>query len=195
MTGSDGNASRQRLLDAARHVLARDGLEALSLRAIAREAGVSHGAPLRHFSSLSSLLASVSAGGFRQLIGSVDATVGQRPRPSDARRRLDRAAHGYVRFALAAPGVYSVMFRPELSDVTDPDYQAAAAASFQQLVDLVQAAQHAGLHSGVETRRLAAILWAEIHGLTELWLHGGLQSVVGADSLEDVVDTYLRLRR
>ena len=187
--------SRQRLLDSARRVLARDGLEALSLRAIAREAGVSHGAPLRHFPSLASLLAALSADGFGQLMASVDDAVNRGRPTSNPQRRLDRAAHGYVRFALAEPGIYSVMFRGELSDVTDPAYQQAAAASFQQLLDLVEAAQAGGWQTRVGTRRLAAILWAEVHGLAELWLHGGLQAVDGADSLEAIVDSYLKLRR
>src|SRR5690606_15390057 len=65
------SGTRERLLQAARDVVARDGLEGLTLRAIARHAGVSHGAPLRHFPSLAALLAAVAADGFVRLVASI----------------------------------------------------------------------------------------------------------------------------
>ncbi|MGH9135934.1 MAG: TetR/AcrR family transcriptional regulator, partial [Acidimicrobiales bacterium] len=173
--------TRERLLDAAREVVARDGLEGLTLRAIARHAGVSHGAPLRHFASLSSLLAALSARGFEQLVAAVDDAVeahGKRRPRQDARSRLARAGVGYVRFALDQPGVFSVMFRRELVDTADPAYVTAGSASFDQLVGLVAAAQAEGWQRGVPSERVAAVMWAKVHGLAELWLHGSLQGVV-----------------
>lgn len=193
--------ARDRLLAAARTVLAREGVEGLTLRAIAREAGVSHGAPLRHFPTLGRLLAALSAEGFQQLMASVAAAVDE-PEPGDGdrhdhdkdngqhdgRHRLARAGRGYLRFAVAEPGVYSVMFRPELADVDDPGYQAASAASFDQLVDLVAAAQATGWQADRPTNRLAAVLWANVHGLAELWLHGALQAVVQVESVGELAD-------
>ncbi|HMG40701.1 MAG TPA: TetR/AcrR family transcriptional regulator [Acidimicrobiales bacterium] len=176
---------RERLLEAARQVVARDGVGGLTLRAIAREAGVSHGAPLRHFPTLASLLAAVSAGGFEQLIASVaDAIDGE----DDPRRRIAAAGHGYVRFALAQPGVYAVMFRPDLSDTSDPAYQAAGLASFEQLAGLVADAQADGWHPDVPRDQVAAVLWANVHGLADLWLHGALQSVLTPDALTPLLD-------
>ena len=67
-----GGTPRDRLLQAARDVVAADGLEGLTLRAIARRAGVSHGAPLRHFPTLAALLAAVAADGFARLVASID---------------------------------------------------------------------------------------------------------------------------
>lgn len=176
---------RERLLEAARQVVARDGVGGLTLRAIARKAGVSHGAPLRHFPTLASLLAAVSAGGFGQLIASVaDAIDGE----DDPRRRIAAAGHGYVRFALAQPGVYAVMFRPDLSDTSDPAYQAAGLASFEQLAGLVADAQADGWHPDVPRDQVAAVLWANVHGLADLWLHGALQSVLTPDALTPLLD-------
>jgi len=176
---------RERLLEAARQVVARDGVGGLTLRAIARKAGVSHGAPLRHFPTLASLLAAVSAGGFGQLIASVaDAIDGE----DDPRRRIAAAGHGYVRFALAQPGVYAVMFRPDLSDTSDPAYQAAGLASFEQLAGLVAGAQADGWHPDVPRDQVAAVLWANVHGLADLWLHGALQSVLTPDALTPLLD-------
>jgi AcrR family transcriptional regulator len=190
--GSAGSTPRERLLDAARVVVARDGLEGLSLRAIAREAGVSHGAPLRHFPTLASLLAAMSAEGFEQLIASVSAEIAGVEEPVE---RITRAGVGYLRFAVAEPGVFSVMFRRELSDTNDEAYRAAGQASFDQLLALVRAAQEAGWRSEVATDRLAALLWADTHGLAELWLHGSLPTVLGVgDGADDLVALFLERR-
>jgi AcrR family transcriptional regulator len=192
MTDVTATRPRDRLLQAARDVLADEGLEGLTLRAIARRAGVSHGAPLRHFPTLASLLAALATEGFERLVATVDddlaaaeaAAVEAGGAPLGARRRLGVAGSAYVRFALADPGVFSVTFRPERVDVTDAAYQAAGFRSFQQLVDLVAAAQEDGWQPGVPTRDLAAVLWANVHGLATLELHGGLGAVAGPGALD-----------
>jgi AcrR family transcriptional regulator len=182
---------RERLLQSAREVVATDGLEGLTLRAIARRAGVSHGAPLRHFPTLAALLAAVAAEGFTDLMTSIDdalaaadaAAAGLGPAVT-SRQRLAVSGHAYVRFALADPGVYGVMFRPERVDVTSADYQRQGDAAFHQLVDLVAAAQADGWQPGRRAEDLAAVLWANVHGLAELTLHGGLAATVGPDAVD-----------
>ena len=176
---------RERLLQAAREVVAADGLEGLTLRAIARRAGVSHGAPLRHFPSLASLLAAVGADGFARLIDTVDGHLSAADRAATEaghtlgpRRRLSVAGQAYVRFALTDPGVFSVTFRPERVDVTDPEYQRQGAAAFQQLVDLVEAVQAQGWQADRPSDAVAAVVWAQVHGLAVLALHGALGAVV-----------------
>lgn len=196
MTSETGNP-RDKLLAAARHVLAERGIEGLTLRSIAREAGVSHGAPLRHFPSLAALLAALSAQGFHDLMAAVDRFVESAEgrtdeegteRTDDAMTQLARAGAGYISFAISDPGVFGVMFRSELCDTSDPDYQRAGAASFNQLVQLVRAAQAQGWRPGVPTDQLAAVLWAKVHGLAQLWQHGALQAVVGPEGLDQLVD-------
>ncbi|MGH9235058.1 MAG: TetR/AcrR family transcriptional regulator, partial [Acidimicrobiales bacterium] len=89
----DGRVSpRERLLQAARDVVAAEGLEGLTLRAIARRAGVSHGAPLRHFPSLASLLSAVAAEGFARLVTTIDNHLAH----TEARARADAEAHAGV---------------------------------------------------------------------------------------------------
>jgi AcrR family transcriptional regulator len=177
---------RERLLQAARDVVADDGLEGLTLRAIARRAGVSHGAPLRHFPTLAALLAAVAADGFIRLIDAVDAYIAAAERSAraagttvDARQRVAIAARAYVDTALADPGVFSVTFRPERVDVDDAAYQLHGFASFQQLVDLVEAAQADGWQPDQPSLDLAAVLWSHVHGLAVLAVHGALPAVVG----------------
>ncbi|HEY8546116.1 MAG TPA: TetR/AcrR family transcriptional regulator [Acidimicrobiales bacterium] len=175
---------RDRLLRAARQVVARDGLAGLTLRAIAREAGVSHGAPLRHFPTLASLLAALAAQGFGELVDAVAAAVDG---VDDPRDRIAAAGHGYVRFALDEPGVYAVMFRADLVDTADPAYVEAGLASFAQLADLVADAQAAGWQADVPRDRLTTVLWANVHGLADLWLHGAPQGILGEDALDDLL--------
>ena len=102
----------------ARTYLDEYGLEGLTLREIARRAGVSHGAPLRHFDSLAALCSVVATEAFEGLYGAVAdamATAGDEPRT-----RLQAAGHAYVRFAVANPGAYSLMFRPDRSPTCRP---------------------------------------------------------------------------
>lgn len=188
------DSTRARLLQAAREVVAKDGLEGLTLRAIARQAGVSHGAPLRHFPSLASLLAAVAADGFDRLVDAVDvalATVDRRAadagRTATARERLTASGRAYIERAIADPGVFQVTFRPERCDITDPEYARAGGESFAQLQRLVEAAQAEGWHTGVEPARAAAVLWATVHGIAELYLHGALLWPAGVGSLDDVL--------
>lgn len=192
---STGASPKERLLAAARVVLARKGLEGLTLRAIAREAGVSHGAPLRHFPNLPALVAALSTEGYRGLMDEVGAAVDSvsSEGPAAARERLAAAGHGYVRFALKDPHVFGLMFRPERSDTSDPDYQAAGAASFGQLRDLVVAAQAAGWHDDLAIDQLTTVLWGNMHGLAQLWLHGVAQLVAGTDDVHDLVDVAHRI--
>jgi AcrR family transcriptional regulator len=162
---------KQRLIDTARAVLDRDGVGGLTLRAIAREAGVSHGAPLRHFPTLGALLAALSTQGFEQLMAAVATAV---EGVDDPRDRVSAAGRGYIAFALGNPGVYTVMFRTDLVGAGDEAYATAGIASFEQLAELVAAAQADGWYPDEPRDRLAYVLWAQVHGLADLAIHGAL---------------------
>jgi AcrR family transcriptional regulator len=177
--------SPDQLVAAARAVVERDGLEGLTLRAVAREAGVSHGAPLRHFPGFASLLSALAAEGFVQLYESVGEAVTEAG--DDPRVRLGAGGRGYVRFALANPGVFSVMFRGELIDGTWPALGEHGSRAFNQLVVLVDAAQAEGWASSYAPRDAAVLVWAFVHGLATLWLHGGVASV-GGPGLEEIAE-------
>jgi WHG domain-containing protein len=71
-----------------------------------------------------------------------------------------------------------VTFRPERVDITDPAYQSEGLRSFGQLLDLVAAAQADGWHPDEPTDTLAGVVWANVHGLAVLILHGGIAGVV-----------------
>jgi AcrR family transcriptional regulator len=188
---------RERLLIAAREVVAKEGLEGLTLRAIARQAGVSHGAPLRHFPTLASLLAALAAEGFALLVDGVDDAIARASagagRPLTSIERLAVAGRAYVDRALADPGVFSITFRPERCDVGDPEYQNQGSRAFGQLVELVEAAQADGWHPDEPAVVVAGVLWANVHGVAELVLHGGLEAVLGPDPVATLWPVATRL--
>jgi AcrR family transcriptional regulator len=179
MGRAEPHATADRLVTSAREMLDEQGLEGLTLRAIARRAHVSHGAPLRHFPTLAALLAAVAATGFRDLVAAVDAQLAGVPPGADAHTRLAASGRGYVTYAVGHPGVFGIMFRPERLDPEDPVYVAAAAESFHQLEELVAAAQAEGFHPHVDVTRLSSVVWTTVHGLADLWIRGG--GLPGAD--------------
>jgi len=167
-----GAPTRDLLLTSARRILVEDGVEGVGLRAIARGAGVSHSAPLRHFSGLDSLLSALAAEGFVELHASIERSVAEQGPAASALDRLRAAGRGYVRMALEDPGVFAIMFRPDLIDAGDQICVEAGLVAFAQLVDHVADAQAEGWRSDADTGDLAVVTWAIVHGLCELWLHG-----------------------
>jgi AcrR family transcriptional regulator len=180
-------ALSDRLIDAAEAVLAEQGLEGLGLREVARRAGVTHGAPLRHYPSFAALLAEVAARGFERLAESVEARASAVAPGAGARARLAAAARAYFDCALARPGRFALMFRPELVDTSQPRFARESKAAFEQLVRLVRAAQDAGWQTGHDTRPLAGAVWAAIHGLATLWVQGAYAGAVGKTSALDAL--------
>ena len=182
-----------RLIEAAEAILAESGLEGLSLREIARRAGVTHGAPLRHYPSFSALLAEVAARGFRVLDEAVEraaASVAPGAEPTD---RLAAGARAYLDCAVARPGVFALMFRPELLDASHPGFARDSQRAFEQLVRLVRNAQDAGWNTARDTRQLAGSLWAAVHGLASLWVHGAYAGVIPKTPLNVAFDTTIEL--
>src|ERR1700754_1794114 len=98
------------LLAAAERVLERDGLAGLTLRAVAREAGVSHAAPTHHFGDLTGLLSELAAIGFRRFN---EAMIAARNSETHPLMRGMANAKAYVAYAQASPGMFSLMFRNE----------------------------------------------------------------------------------
>src|SRR5258708_17064316 len=103
-------ALRDGLLEGAESILIRQGIEGLTLRASAREAGVSHAAPKNHFGDLSGLLSELAARGFDRLSASMLAQTNDGQKPSE---RMSAIGRGYVDFARTNPALFLLMFRSE----------------------------------------------------------------------------------
>jgi len=157
---------RKALLDAALEILAKEGESELTLREVARRAGVTHAAPYRHFPNKEALLASVAEEGFRMLVRHVDEA---RAGVTDPALRLQTAGVGYVMFAVSHPIHFRVMFRAvQASGASFPSLAEAGAAAFSQLLESVVECQQAGVVVRGEPRELAISAWAIVHGLASL---------------------------
>jgi AcrR family transcriptional regulator len=199
----DPETLRDRLVEAALEILLQEGIEALTLRSVARRVGVSHGAPARHFRSLADLRAEVAAVGFRLLSEAIekssalipaDASADRDlPIASDAFRRLSAAGHAYLDCALANPGLFALMFRRGDLDSENASLARDSSAAYNGLLEHVRVAQAAGWKSTDDSGLLAGALWASIHGLATLWLLGAYQEVNPSASLDDAVATMMAL--
>ena len=168
-------ALRDALLQAAERVLEREGLAGLTLRAVAREAGVSHAAPTHHFGDLTGLVSELAAIGFRQFNAAMaEACSPDVPYPAKGLAR----ARAYVGYAKAHPGMYGLMFRTERLDYSRPSLHEAAEASFGGLASAIAASRHEQIEEGSLTLDQAAAIaraWSLVHGFTMLLLDGRLE--------------------
>lgn len=146
-------------------VIERSGVEALSLREIARRLGVSHQAPYRHFPSRDHLLAEIVRRSFQQLTDRLEA----RPTVGDPHADLTGLGRAYLEHAGRHPLAYRLMFGTPLPPAEDhPAMAAAARRAFDVVRDAV-AALHAG--RGVHDRQVdveALVVWGKVHGLASL---------------------------
>jgi AcrR family transcriptional regulator len=167
------------LAEAARLVAER-GADGVSLRELARGAGVSHAAPAHHFTDRRGLFTALATAGFQLL---AEALI-------DARGDFTDAALAYVRFALEHPGHYQVMFNKALLDASDTELAAAEAASAAELSRGVAALQDHNAGADPAGARLAA--WSLVHGFSMLWLNDAVNAQVRE---ADPMDTVMRIAK
>lgn len=137
MSAAVTDSTRKRLIGCALEVLAHEGVDAVTLRRVARDAGISHGAPLRHFPNRAALLTAVASAGYVELDRRLRAVPpGQ----------LTAACESFVDFARGGPALFELMFRPDMVPL--------GTAVFEQFRRFVP---------GPELK--AASLWAALRGL------------------------------
>ncbi|MGY5126574.1 TetR/AcrR family transcriptional regulator [Streptomyces nigrescens] len=173
---------RARLVQVGIDLLTEEGVQALSLREIARRAGVSHGAPRRHFPTHLSLLSAIARQGFADLAQKVAAEVDDHG--ADPRDRLMALGRGYLDFALTHRGMFELMFRHDLLESNHLGLRETSLPLFQVLVGLVARVQP---QSDVPARVVAGALWSNLHGIAQLWRWGSLQLATGADDVEPLL--------
>ncbi len=167
-----GDLQRALLQEALRTIEAQ-GVEGLTLRAVGKTLGVSRTALYRHFADKSALLAAVAREGFRTLRLELLAAW---EKGGHGRKGFEAMGEAYVRFAVAHPSHYRVMFGGFLATgVTDPDLMAEASGAFQALVDALVSQQKAGLVRRDDPLQLARFIWAIVHGIARLAIDGQLR--------------------
>lgn len=167
---------RRAVLTAALDVIAADGPDALSLRDLARRAGVSHAAPAHHFKDRTGLLTAVAAEGYALFADTLAAAPD-----------LHERGVAYVRFAAAHPAYFQVMFRPELHRADDPALLTAKARATEAL-----RAGVSGLPgtARAEDARLAGVAaWSLAHGFATLLLSGNLDDALEGRTPEEAFRT------
>jgi AcrR family transcriptional regulator len=183
------------LLDAALHIVASEGTEALTLRAVARRAGVSQAAPYRHFANKEALLGAVAEEGFRSLVSAMRQAIaasGDNPLA-----RLRAVGLSYVEFAAGHPAHFRVMFGREMAGCSaSPTLHQIAAQTFDIVVQTIADCQRAGLARTEEPAEdLALTAWSSVHGLAALLVNGVLERPVGEVAQLVTRDLFLGLGR
>src|SRR6202165_4018028 len=152
------------LVDAVEQVVRERGVGHVSLRAVARQVGVTHAASAHHFQNKAGLLTAFATQGYVQLAGAVLAAIAP-AQPADAPSVLEAVGRGYVRFALANPGRFEVMFRLDLLNADDPDFAAASEGAYLLLMSTIARCQSEGFLGRKDPEVDAVSACAVGHGL------------------------------
>lgn len=164
---------RSQILERALAIIADEGIEAMSLRAVATELGVSHAAPRHHFPSRQALLTAIAADGYTEL---GDRTAAVR----EAGGSFLDIGRAYIGFALEHPAAFTVMFEPTACDQSDPALDAASTRA----LGLLRASAEIH-HPDADAAALAG--WSLMHGFAVLARSGALRAAGFVDADTDLV--------
>ncbi len=186
---------RNALLEAAEVTVRERGVQALSLRELARDVGVSHAAPRRHFPDRQALLDALAQAGFErlgaELRGAVDGAG------EDFPERLRAIATAYVRFATRDAALLELMFAGKHRERDGHDEEAArlseaADRAFSVMLEAIEQGQREGILERGEPERVGLVLFATIQGIAAL-VTGGIVAAEQIDDLvADAIDRFLR---
>lgn len=160
---------RSAVVRTARELLEETGVATLSMREVARRAGVTHQAPYHYFTDRETILAEVVTEGFVELEAALRAANERYP-AHGARAATLAAGTAYVGFALAHPGLFRIMFRTDICDPARFDnVRESGTRAFAQIVELVELIYGADADAPTST-----VFWAQLHGLALLTIDGPL---------------------
>jgi AcrR family transcriptional regulator len=171
---------RRALLDAAERTVRERGVQELSLRELAREVGVSHGAPRRHFPDRQALLDALAESGFDRLRRELSAAA--EGAGDDFETRLRDTGAAYIRFATRDPALLELMFAGKHRDDAAA-LQAAGERAFAVMLELIVQGQADGLLEPGDPERVGFVLFATIQGIASLLTSG----MVPADQLDELL--------
>jgi AcrR family transcriptional regulator len=169
------------ILSRAAELVAERGADGVSLRELARAAGVSHAAPAHHFTDRRGLFTALAAEGFRLLAQVL----------ADARPRFVDAALAYVRFAINHQGHYAVMFDRSLVNPADPELVAAQAAAGAELAQGVRTLGDP--HAIVDPPGAEMAAWSLVHGFAMLWCNDAVPADIAATEPMVTVERIARM--
>ncbi len=161
---------RERLLACTTAIIRKDGLAFVSLRAVARRARVSHGAPAYHFRSKAGLLAAYAEQGYERLTTRVEHA--RRQVAGDPAAELRATGCTYIAFAVDCPEHFAIMFRDELHEQGNAALDATANRALGSLRDVLARCASSKLIRSSDFEVALAASWSIAHGLACLWLAG-----------------------
>jgi AcrR family transcriptional regulator len=173
---------RRALLDAAVRTIEEVGPSAMSLREVARRAGVTHPAAAYHFGDKAGLLTAVATEGYRLLAASLRQAY-------EATESFLEVGVAYVGFAVSHRAHFEVMYRPELYNHREDDLQRARAEAAALL--------YGSEDPDTEQISEGVAAWAIVHGIATLWLNGNLPRQLGPDpeQIARQAASHLRFKR
>jgi AcrR family transcriptional regulator len=180
---------RTALLAQAERTVRERGVQALSLRELAREVGVSHGAPRRHFPDRQALLDALAHDGFARLGAELRSAVDGAG--EDFQARLQATAAAYVRFATRDAALLELMFAGKHGEQSG-ELNEVAERAFSVMLELIEQGQAEGALERGEPERVGLVLFATIQGIAAL-VTGGMVDAAQLDELvADAIAHFLR---
>jgi len=168
-------ALREALIAAAEAELSEAGIEAFSLRRVAKRAGVSHAAPAHHFGDACGLLTALAAKGYERFVEA------QRRReavaPDSPAERLLASGLGLIEFAQANPALFRLIFTSQRLDFADVEFCRVAKAAFDHLCAKIEALRGVSPHDDPSAMLDALAAWSTAHGIADLLISGQLRSL------------------
>jgi AcrR family transcriptional regulator len=180
---------RTALLEQAEKTVRERGVQDLSLRELAREIGVSHGAPRRHFADRQALLAALAEAGFERL--GVELRAAADEAGGEFAARLRAIATAYARFAIEDAALLELMFAGKQRDPAGPLHVAADQA-FSVVLELIHQGQAEGALEPGDPERVGLVLFATIQGVATLVGSGMVHGAQLDEVLDDAVGLFLR---
>jgi len=187
----DRSDTRTAILEAARDLLAETGLEALSMRTVARRVGVSATAIYHYFENKDALVRSVVQTGYQRMEDYLERAT--RPLPIGSRERLQALGEAYVRFALENREYFKVLFTLEMRRPQRLE-DSPEGGGYRLLLETVAQAIHSGAIRRADPELVAFHLWAYVHGLVNLLLAYPAGPGEGAPDVRTALDWLQRLR-
>ena len=165
------------LIQAGIAVLARDGVNALSLREVARQAGVSHAAPYAHFTDKQALIAAIITEGYKLLSAKLEKEIAAWQ--EDVHRQLVEVAWAYMQFAIQESDIFKIMFSGALEHEKDyPEFVTHSQYTFQLVVKVVANCQRAGILRDQPPELMAVTVWGQVHGVISLIMMGQISHTI-----------------
>jgi AcrR family transcriptional regulator len=188
---------RERIVEAARDIVSEQGLDALSMRALALRIDHSPGIIYHHFQDKEELLESVMAEGFKKLGASMAREIEKVGPEATPLERYAATGRAYARFALENTGYFRAMFEmpgvAQLESCPELPENGEGPADYEFAVDLLRQASESGEVVVDDPGRAAVVGWGLVHGLTSLYVSGHLGDEVRShDEFMELVESAIQ---